>query len=181
MANQSATRRSADSDMTITDMTIPLALEQFPTRHLKTARAYRIHLVFQDLNDQPSAQCCWAVKRHWGWHHVLVRINSSTYQSAHEELGAGRQGQDTNISLSRNFTAIFEDPVRSVQSKISTARDKWRTRFPRYGRCGAFVVAVSNDAHKELIFARAVASARFWTCTMATRPISRANIDRKVG
>jgi transposase len=40
-------------------------LENLPTRHLKTARAYQIRLAFQDLYDQPSAAAAAVFLKKW--------------------------------------------------------------------------------------------------------------------
>ena len=40
-------------------------LEGLPTRHLKTSRAYRIRLAFQDLYDQPSAETAAGYLKAW--------------------------------------------------------------------------------------------------------------------
>jgi transposase len=42
-------------------------LENLPTRHLKTARAYQIRLAFQDLYEQPSAEAAGYLKKWYFW------------------------------------------------------------------------------------------------------------------
>ncbi len=42
-------------------------LDSLPTRYLKTARAYRIRLAFQELYDQPSAAAANYLKRWYFW------------------------------------------------------------------------------------------------------------------
>jgi transposase len=42
-------------------------LENLPTRHLKTARAYQIRLAFQDLYDQPSEAAASHLKKWYFW------------------------------------------------------------------------------------------------------------------
>ena len=42
-------------------------LENLPTRHLKTARAYQIRLAFQDLYEQPSEAAAGYLKRWYFW------------------------------------------------------------------------------------------------------------------
>jgi transposase len=42
-------------------------LDRLPTRHLKTARAYRIRLAFQELYEQPSAVAASYLKRWYFW------------------------------------------------------------------------------------------------------------------
>jgi transposase len=44
-----------------------MTLENLPTRHLKTARAYQIRLAFQDLYEQPSAEAASYLKKWYFW------------------------------------------------------------------------------------------------------------------
>ena len=44
-----------------------MTLENLPTRHLKTARAYQIRLAFQDVYEQPSAEAASYLKKWYFW------------------------------------------------------------------------------------------------------------------
>jgi len=96
-------------------------LDSLPTRYLKTARAYRIRLAFQELYDQPSAAAnylkrwyFWAthsrlapmieaartVKTSLGWRPGLVRQQDrQRADRGHQQPHPGCQGQGTRLPI----------------------------------------------------------------------------------
>jgi transposase len=95
------------------------ALESLPTRHLKTGRAYRIRLAFQELYDQSSAEAGASYLRAWYFWATHSRLTPM--------IDAARAGKRHWDGILRWFDSkIANGLIEGINSLVQAAKAKAR-------------------------------------------------------